>query len=42
MAGKAVDLSDKQFHFELRGGPQAAKIQFSRSGGELSARSEGL
>src|SRR5262249_15572306 len=30
MAGKVLDLSEKQFRFELVGGPQQAKIQFSR------------
>jgi tetratricopeptide (TPR) repeat protein len=30
LIGKIVDLSDKQFGFELQGGPHAAAIQFSR------------
>ena len=30
LVGKIVDLSDKQFGFELQGGPHAATIQFSR------------
>jgi tetratricopeptide (TPR) repeat protein len=30
LVGKIVDLSDKQFGFELQGGPHAAAIQFSR------------
>jgi tetratricopeptide (TPR) repeat protein len=30
LVGKIVDLTDKQFGFELQGGPHAAAIQFSR------------
>ena len=30
LVGKIVDLSDKQFGFELQSGPHAASIQFSR------------
>jgi len=30
LAGKVVDLGEKQFGFELLGGPQAATIRFSR------------
>ncbi len=30
LAGKVVNLGEKQFGFELLGGPQAATIQFSR------------
>ena len=30
LAGKIVDLGEKQFGFELIGGPQAATIRFSR------------
>ena len=30
LVGKVVNLGEKQFGFELLGGPQAATIQFSR------------
>jgi hypothetical protein len=30
LVGKIVNLGEKQFGFELAGGPQSAAIQFSR------------
>jgi hypothetical protein len=30
LAGKVVNLGERQFGFELSGGPQGATIQFSR------------
>jgi hypothetical protein len=30
LVGKIVDLGERQFGFELQGGPRAATIQFSR------------
>jgi hypothetical protein len=30
LVGKVVNLGEKQFGFELLGGPQAATVQFSR------------